>query len=133
MKNFRVYDKESCEFVNVLVVDFQKQAFYIEDEGGFFSWLDFKNTEILNYTGIDDKNGQEIYTGYKIQFLKSIGGYGMSFSNPKESISAEVVFKDGCYLAKDENDVFYKLNELEDIEIIGNIFEDIPTEGGYFE
>jgi len=69
---------------------------------------------LMQYTGLKDKNGEEIYEG---DILKVIVGNKYEYM--------EVYFKDGCFGWGKEHNGIYSFDplDLEDIEVIGNIYE----------
>jgi len=71
---------------------------------------------IMQYTGIKDKNGREIYEGDIIEFLENESG---------ETWTAKIVFENLAFKALDVEDEGYEydFDDLTDIEVIGNIYE----------
>ena len=95
---------------------------------GPFSWNKlpgFNNPEnfvVLQYTGLNDKNGKEIYEGDKV--LGSGGKYcrdlqEIEIPNAEDMIvEAAVCFYKGCFYLN-----HYPLNNYDELEVIGNIHE----------
>lgn len=90
---------------------------------------DFANMEIMQYTGLLDKNGKEIYEGDILKFLVR---YPLDFqnNNPLKKygrVTGPVTWKDGwLYVGPEkdgkEDELLYK-NVAIDWEVIGNVYE----------
>lgn len=74
-----------------------------------------KNYKIMQYTGLHDKNGTEIYEGDIVR-THYIGGIGVE--------NDEVIFDRGCFCVNYSEDYHPLLNEVNHCsEVIGNIYE----------
>jgi len=107
---FRAWDKEEKS----LITGDDNQGSIFGEEGGYFDLREEPNRyELMQFTGLKDKNGKEIYEGDILNLPKT--SYHLSFK-------VEVVFQDGSFvgdsfLAKDLGELASKS------EIIGNIYE----------
>ncbi|EPF4429298.1 YopX family protein [Escherichia coli] len=118
---FRAYSKEENEMYyphNDKNVDWT-----IDDETGFIAplvnlgdhmWGMIDKYELMQSTGLKDKNGVEIFEG-------DILNYG-DYKN-----SHEIIFKNACFwghaIGEKEHIGIGLFNALEDLEVIGNIYE----------
>ena len=130
MKEFKMkaWLKKENKMVSIIGIDLNYQYIRYSDDGNLFKddykIADFKDIELLQFTGTKDKAGQELYEADVILFNDGIDDiYGLiSYDD-----------EDGTYRVSYEN-ITEHLSEREgDFEIVGNIFEnpDLHEQLGY--
>lgn len=103
----------------VLDEDHETQPPYFEDDD---DWV------LMQYTGLKDKNGKEIYEGDILRYLDSYDCSTESGYDFEEFLNVgQVIFNDdkGRFDITNKSDISYDdwIESVSDCEIIGNIYE----------
>lgn len=114
--------------VAIIGIDFNYEYIrYTEDDNLFnsdYKVAEFKDIELLQFTGLKDNGGQELYEADVIKFNDGVDDiYGLiSYDD-----------EDGTYRVSYENITEHLSDREGDFEIVGNIFEnpDLHEQLGY--
>ena len=130
MKEFKMkaWLKKEKKMVAIIGIDLNYQYIRYTDDGNLFKddykTAEFKNIELLQFTGLKDNGGQELYEADVIKFNDGIDDiYGLISYNDE----------DGTYRVSYENITEHLSDREGDFEIVGNIFEnpDLHEQLGY--
>lgn len=119
---FRAWDKDIKTFVPMMewIEEFKNSKLrYLGKEvvvssnsiANLFTVLTHKDIEIMQYSGLKDKNGKEIYTGDIVKYFDLL--------EEKENLGT-IYFSDGSF---DIDNCFLLYNKINCCEVVGNIYE----------
>ena len=120
--------KKEKKMVAIIGIDFNYEYIrYTEDDNLFnenYKTAEFKDIELLQFSGAKDKAGQELYEADVIKFNDGIDDiYGLISYDDEDAV----------YCVSYENVTEHLSNMAGDFEIVGNIFEnpDLHEQLGY--
>lgn len=116
---FRAWEKSLKEMIPVYNIDYRNRL--INKDG----WRRFDEIVLMQFTGILDKNGVEIFEGDIVKTTRffgradEIGGF---YEYDKELIGI-VKQLEGAWVINTARDAVFLWTEIEENEVLGNIYE----------
>ncbi|MEF3330591.1 YopX family protein [Oceanobacillus oncorhynchi] len=118
---FNAWLKQHEIMVTVDSIDFAEGEIMIIDDTGIDRYFPFEEIELLQYTGLKDKNGEEIYEGYLVKWIIESINYPGVF---REHICEVFRNKQGAYRLRGKTIYETELCcNRKKVEVIGNIYE----------
>ena len=111
---FRAWHKEKKIMGEVLGIDIlHKEIFFSNEDVDCYGHIDFKDIELMQYTGLKDKNNKEIYEGDIVTLHNN--KYKVIFNTEE----ARFVLRDDEF----EMNIPFTNNNNERMEVLGNVYE----------
>jgi uncharacterized phage protein (TIGR01671 family) len=114
--NYRVWHKIEKRFVDLRTIDFELDSIGYDcyREANYYDVAKFDEIVFQQFTGVKDKKGNEIYEGDRVRYKLN-----------KNYFYDEVKWEHNGWRVVNEKDdcSFPLITNLEDFEVIGNIFE----------
>ncbi|QDX92044.1 hypothetical protein EEL30_06485 [Brevibacillus laterosporus] len=121
---FRAWDKED-EYMNGW------ELIKIDVEYSLMQFLEMDRFEIMQYTGLHDKNGKEIYEGDFVRVLIQ-GGFSQHFIDQEVVTSVMYIPSKANYKPFDQCRIWMEDGKLPKVEVIGNIYQNPAMSLGAF-
>lgn len=117
-QNFRAWDKLTNKMFPVTMIDFTQPHVMIEEINGLLCERDFDEIELMQSTGLKDKNDNEIFDGDIVKFTLTDG---FNYVIDEDS---SVTYKLGAfYVVNGLAEYLISDINTNEIEVVGNIYE----------
>ncbi|WP_368395614.1 YopX family protein [Streptococcus gallolyticus] len=121
---FRAWDKHIGKMFSVGIIDYTIHSVYVKQPNGLYTESDFDEVELMQFTGLKDKNGKEVFEGDIIRFFDCDGDeYTVPVVWDNDYACFSVDWGSNMLTSFDYLEEFY--TDLKDIEAIGNIYENL--------
>ena len=118
---FRAWDRLSNYIFDVALIDFDIQMVRL----GSCKYRNLDDVILMQSTGLKDKNGVEIFEGDIVKTTRFLGRsdeVGGFYEYDKEFIGI-VKYLEGAWLIDTGNDAVHLWTEIEENEVLGNVYE----------
>lgn len=123
---FRAWDKELQTMLDVSLIDFKKRVLVGEHwKFGETNFMSFDDIKLMQSTGLFDRNGKEIFEGDIVKTTRFVGRadeVGGFYEYDKGFIGV-VKQLEGAWVIDTGSDAVYLWAEIEENEVVGNIYE----------
>ena len=136
MIDFRAWDKKKNEILDVMDIDFSGKKVGVCNvpkrmfKDGRLHTIhsierDWSEVELMQYTGLKDKNGTEIFEGDIVKWSRLCMDFNLeNYEERSDNFAVEWdVYNTGFVLG--DGEVFLYKDISSELEVIGNIYEDI--------
>ncbi|GAA0102467.1 YopX family protein [Paraclostridium bifermentans] len=116
---FRMFNKETGNMIyEEELINISKN--YLNNDIDFKCFIFPKDNDedlvVMQYTGLKDKNGKEIYEGDIVKIIP------MNLFDDNRFVG-RVMFYDGSFVVDNGKESKYLFREMDEIKIIGNVYE----------